>query len=362
MNKKSTILYTSPSGDMSGGGQWSLYHLIKNLDFNQYIPIVALPYKGSFYYKLFEHKIKVAIIPLPRILQMNILKIIQLINFVRKNRVNIIHTDTTRETFYYGIVGKLLGVPVIWHIRVSDRHMVMDKILVKLCDALIPVSHELKKYFKWTLPRKIHPIYNGFDFRISREKENSILRKKYDIQSKIIVANIGRIEPRKEQFELIKESNNIDRSACLVFVGETNSKYCNKIKSYINDNHLAREIIFTGHQPDIYSIYKEIDILIFTARYGEGLPRSIIEAMAFKKPIITMNCTGASEVVNNGKTGYIIKSNDMIEFIKKLNKLICSQHLREKMGEQGYLHARKKFNIEKSIQRVQRLYSQLLIN
>ncbi|MBN2571056.1 MAG: glycosyltransferase family 4 protein [Ignavibacteriales bacterium] len=359
--QKINILFTSPFGNFVGGGQWSLYYLIKYIDKDRFEPFVILPEEGTFYDKLIKENVKVDILLYRKITQFNICKLIKLRRFLKKNNIQLIHTDDTTDTFYFGLVGKLLNIPVIWHIRVGERNIFLDKFLTKLADKLITVSKTLSLKFPWVMKSKIVTIYNGIDLKGDTEFRHNILSN-YPIQNKIVVANIGRICDQKGQFELIKKIENINSKAVLIFIGENNTPEYHKINEYVRKHNIGDRIFFTGYLNDIQSIYNDIDILTVTSIYGEGFPRTIIESMSHSIPVISTDCIGASESISNNETGYIIKGNDFNLYVEKLNDLINLKNKRIEFGKNGYKRVKTYFDAEKMSKSVQLIYLQIIQN
>lgn len=101
---------------------------------------------------------------------------------------------------------------------------------------------------------------------------------------------------------------------------------------YINEKHLQNVIFMPGTSNNINKEYLNSSIFIFTS-VAEGLPMVIIEAMSYGLPIISYDCpTGPSDLIVEGKNGFIIKNRDQNEYIKKLKLLMDNNELRKKMS------------------------------
>jgi len=95
------------------------------------------------------------------------------------------------------------------------------------------------------------------------------------------------------------------------------------IKNYFN---------YMGQDNKIQFFLNKFDIACLPS-YREGLPRSLLECMASKLPIITTNVPGNSEVVKNNYNGFLVKKKTPLQLAKALNKLILNRNLRLKMGK-----------------------------
>lgn len=118
-------------------------------------------------------------------------------------------------------------------------------------------------------------------------------------------------------------------------------------------------IKWLGNQRNMANVYKEADIVILPS-WREGLPKSLLEAGAVGRPIITYNVAGCSEVVVHGVTGYVVPFGDVEQMITYTKQLISDQALREKMGLNGYNYIKEHFELYKIIDENMMLYSKLV--
>ena len=86
----------------------------------------------------------------------------------------------------------------------------------------------------------------------------------------------------------------------------------------------------------------------------------LLEAMAFKKPIISMDVGSIKEVIINEETGILINEGDYQGFIKELIKLKNDDMLREKLALKGFEYVNKNYNIKNYENNIGKLYKQLI--
>lgn len=99
--------------------------------------------------------------------------------------------------------------------------------------------------------------------------------------------------------------------------------------------------------------------MAFPSYYKEGLPKSLIEAAAVGRPIVTTNSIGCKETVLNGYNGYLIPIKDSGTLAEKLKILFEDEGLRQNMGRNSRMLAEKDFSIENVIQKHLEIYNQL---
>ena len=82
----------------------------------------------------------------------------------------------------------------------------------------------------------------------------------------------------------------------------------------------------------------------------------LLEAMAFKKAIVSMNVGSISEVIINKETGFLINQADYLEFIVKLNEIKEQEKLIKKLGDNAFKFIEMNFNIEYYINEIESIY------
>lgn len=103
-------------------------------------------------------------------------------------------------------------------------------------------------------------------------------------------------------------------------------------------------IEYCGHANDVRPYLKECSIFVLPS-YHEGLPRSVIEAMAVGRPIITTEAPGCRETVEDGVNGYLVPVKNADKLAEAMEKLIISGELRAKMGDASYRICKEKFEV-----------------
>lgn len=96
---------------------------------------------------------------------------------------------------------------------------------------------------------------------------------------------------------------------------------------------------------DLLNLINSFDLYLQTSLW-EGLPISILEAMALRKPVVATNVIGNKDTVDDGKNGYLFDSEE--EAVEKLNILYNNIELKNKMGESSYEKCRELFNKERN--------------
>lgn len=120
-------------------------------------------------------------------------------------------------------------------------------------------------------------------------------------------------------------------------------------------------IKWLGYRTDVRDLLKQCHIMAFPSYYMEGLPKSLIEADAIGRPIITSNSVGCKETLVDGYNGFLIQPKDVDALTEKLDLLLSDKELRVKMGKNARTYAEEYFSIEVVKERHLAIYSELVI-
>ena len=123
----------------------------------------------------------------------------------------------------------------------------------------------------------------------------------------------------------------------------------------------GRYIKWLDFQKDIRSILEQCHIMAFPSYYREGVPKSLIDACAVGRPIVTTNSIGCKDVVDDGVNGFLIPVRDSEALAQKLRILIEDKNLRVSMGRAAREKAEREFGLDSVVERHLEIYSELRV-
>jgi glycosyltransferase involved in cell wall biosynthesis len=177
-----------------------------------------------------------------------------------------------------------------------------------------------------------------------------------------IVASLRRM---KGHITLIDALPQILRDApdvkCL-FVGGAFVKepaYEAELREYVHARGLAERVIFTGFRQDVPELVSLFDVFVLPSLW-EGLPSSILEAMALKKPVVATPVGGIPELVEPDVTGLLIPPNDPAALTEAVLTVLNDPARAGRMGQAGYDRIRTHFTLESLVTRTEAVYDQFL--
>ncbi len=191
---------------------------------------------------------------------------------------------------------------------------------------------------------------------------NSINYSDYELPSErcgksdIIVGTVANFKPQKNPFiwaEVARKVSYKYPEVKFIYVGEGPLK--KKTEELIGD---SKRIKFLGWKENIPKILQGIDIFFLPSKW-EGLPRTVLEAMASGLPVVASSVDGTSEAVLNSVTGYLLPPCDLEGYVEKLSELIRNEKKRKKMGKEGRERVKNFFCYKKMIKKTMKIYKSL---
>lgn len=132
------------------------------------------------------------------------------------------------------------------------------------------------------------------------------------------------------------------------------------LKSLAKGLGIEEQIHFLGFRTDIKELLSMADIFLFTT-YQEGLPRSMMEAMAAGLPCVASKIRGNIDLIEDGIGGFLCNPDDIEGFAKAINKLAADKNLRKSLGFNN-LNTIKQFDVENVKKIMKMIYKEVLEN
>ena len=171
------------------------------------------------------------------------------------------------------------------------------------------VSDEAKEAFYevFKFKKNVHVLYNIIDKQkiINKSLENVKLSKKFNI------INVGRLTEAKGHIRLLNTYKNVldklNKETHLYIIGDGEEK--EKIEEEIKKLNLKDHVTMLGRQDNPYKYVSKSDLYICSS-YAEGYSLVIMEALTLGIPVLTTECAGMKQILNNGEFGLIVENND----------------------------------------------------
>jgi glycosyltransferase involved in cell wall biosynthesis len=160
---------------------------------------------------------------------------------------------------------------------------------------------------------------------------------------------IARLVKEKGVFEFAKAAREVKKeypAARFILLGGYDSSIGaikpEELQQYILDGSIE----FPGENKEVVPFLEKARVFVLPTYYREGLPRTILEAMAMARPIITTNWPGCRDAVIDGINGFLIEPQNSVMLTKKMLELIKNPELVEKMSAKSIERCREKYDVQ----------------
>jgi len=294
--------------------------------------------------------------------QVNILRVAwKLYRILKGGRYDVIHIYGLKANIIGRLIGRLAGCKnIVAGLRSiypgnkeSHLHLFLDKITLCLVKLYISNSKTAVDFLvEKGYPAKIFKVvHSGIDVNAPIKKgENKGL----------VITTTARFEPPKDYKTLLLAFDILSKKGfdfTSQFIGDGSNR--EEIMELSAQLGLKEKVSFLGEREDVSEILERSDIFAFSSLF-EGLPRAIIEAMAAHLPIVATNVGGVPELVDDGKTGFLVKAEDAEAMADKIERLLLDIDLRRRMGELGGEKIQKEFSMDRLVKDMEEIYTKLL--
>jgi len=131
-----------------------------------------------------------------------------------------------------------------------------------------------------------------------------------------------------------------------------------RVKRQVHMRGLRDSVIFVGYRDDVPSLLGRASLLALSSS-REGLPRSVMEAMAAGKPVVATNVRGSRDLVRDGDTGFLVPLANAGQMADAIVRLLTDRSLAEDMGKAG-LNTVREYSIDRVLEEMCAIYQKYL--
>jgi glycosyltransferase involved in cell wall biosynthesis len=292
---------------------------------------------------------------------------------MRRLRVNLAHCSETKASYHNNLAAFLARVPIITHVRSRYPKIgLRDRLGFLGVAGYVFVSQDSRRQFALKISdSKARVLYDAVD--ITRPQEASVskaLREELGVRDGVtLVGMIARVNPQKDYDTLataaaVVLAKRTDVQFLVVgdnSIVELNREHYRHVNQRLVDLGIADRFIFTGFRSDVPRIVSALDLFVLCT-HREGLPLSILEAMALGKPVIATSVDGIPEVIEDGVTGYLHGHERSDELADAILRCIEHPELAKKVGDAAREHCRVTYNSQVFSANVSQIYREFLKN
>ena len=363
-----------------GGAEKRLLCDLTFIDKTRFDNCVAYLY-GQDYYKKAIENLGVPVYPLNLKTPYQFLEaVIQLCRIIRKNKIDIVHTQLFWANIYARIAAKLTGVcAVLTTYQYADyerdssgvysfKRKLIDRFTGLISNsAFIAVSGWVRKSTMRNLGFKksilIPNSLNFSEYRIDKNTEDECrkMRALLGIEDDdIVLINCGRLVMQKGQRFLVRALPKVlpsYKKVKLIIVGSGPLE--EELKRQIHELKIEKNVIFLSNRSDIPLLLCLSDIFIMSS-IKEGLSLSLLEAMYMKKICIVTRNEAMTELIEDGKTGMTFECLDPDDIARKILEAINNLSFLKFLGEAAKKTVEQRYNAQNNVRILERTYEAIL--
>jgi glycosyltransferase involved in cell wall biosynthesis len=324
------ILHTEWSDDLGGQEKRVLAEAVGLTSRNHYVAIMCREHSKI---KAEALKYGLDVYTLPMRNPYDILSILQLNKFLKEKKFDIVNTHSGVDAWIAGIASKLAGVPVLVrtrHLNIPLRRSVLNFIHY-LPDKYITCGENMRYNLvhNCKFPAdKVTSIPTGVDDIFFKVKKDSTKKLQYGLtMDSLIVSNVGIFRKVKGHDVTLKAAKivaDIFPNVHFLLVGDGPHKRV--IEKLVDNLGLSEHVTFTGFVDNVTEIYSITDVAILSS-WSEGVPQSVLQAMASGVPVVSTKVGGVPEIVMDGATGLLISPGDYDALAKNIISLLKNPQL-----------------------------------
>ncbi len=306
------------------------------------------------------------------------LALIEIYYFIKKSKIQLVHTHSSKAGILARLAAKLAKVSVIIHTVhgwsfndcqpgwISQFNIFLERFCAAFTSKLIVVSsfdqekglsNAIGKKDQYALVR--YGIDSAlFDSSGSRQQA----RTSFGITGgELAVGMVACFKPQKAPLDFIELAREINKDFPDVkFILAGDGCLRRQITRRIEKYNLGSRVILAGWRRDIPFILSGLDVFVLTSLW-EGLPIVVLEAMAAGVALVATDTGGIAEVLISGQTGYLVKPHDLAGMRRCLSELLGSREKRKQFSEQSRITVQsEEFQLSRMLKATCGIYADLL--
>lgn len=280
-----------------------------------------------------------------------------------ERRIDLLHTHGYKANIYSRFAasrwrGTLVATCHNWPGRTPRMkfYAFLDQQLLRGFHRVAAVSEEVKRKIPNAGAGRVQVIRNGvslepFDRTQDERSRQRVARRD---EGRVVVGFVGRLTDDKGARLLLEACRNISAtfprvSLLMVGDGAQRAQYETEFRS--------EKVLYAGFRREARRCYGCMDIFALPS-YAEGLPMTILEAMAAGLPVVATRIGQIPEVVEDGRTGILVEPGDREGLSEALCLLIGNPEESARMGARGYAGVVANYSAERMAEAYQRLYQE----
>ena len=290
--------------------------------------------------------------------------------YLREHRVDVLHAHLPWASIIGRLAARRCYVPAVLYTehgcwsRLNPLTRLCNRLTLGWNDLTIAVSDEVHASMQGVNGQAVKTITNGIDSAglIATRDERDAVRREFGIGANdFMIINVANLTPVKNHELLIRAFAGLMRrcpDSSLVLVGQLRET-TESVRQLVAELGLQDRVVITGPRTDVPRIVRAADVFALSS-HSEGLPVSLLEAMALAKPVVCTDVGGIPGVVSDGIEGLLVPVGQPETMADRLVALFDNAELRQRMGQAGREKVEAEYDISVMVRLVEDEYRRIL--
>lgn len=282
------------------------------------------------------------------------------LNVMKKQKINIIHSQGFLSGFLGYLLSKLTNTPYIVTVQKLEQNKgFLRKLVYNNAKVCIAASSKIKEYFISIGCKNVVIIPNGIDLKRFQNLERLENRKKLDINNEFVIITVARLEKVKGLEYLIKAVKLLNVKFKLLIIGEGSNR--GSLEQLVEDLELENKIKFLGEIPNekIPEYLSAGDCFVLSS-ISEGFGIVVLEAMASRLPVIATEIGGLLDLIENEKTGILVQPKNPEQISRALFKVYSQSEFSQQLTNKAFLNL-DRYNWNNIVKEVYEVYKKVIL-
>jgi glycosyltransferase involved in cell wall biosynthesis len=288
--------------------------------------------------------------------------------FVRDRDISLVHGHGYKPDIYGYLSARAVGIPFVatCHLWTGATlpirfYEFLDSFILRRAQAAVGVSDAITQIVERSgVPRaNISTIYNGTDFSRFRAAAPT-LRAELGIGDRVLIGTVARLEEQKGLEYFIRASREVLSElpdALFVVVGDGSLR--SRLDGLIRRLGLKSKVLLLGQRNDMPGVYASLDLFVL-ASIDEGMPMTILEALAVCRPVVATQVGAVDKLVIQERTGLLVEPRDVPALRNAMLRCLKNPSFALELGRNGEEHVRNSFSAEGMAGNYLQIYEQAL--
>jgi glycosyltransferase involved in cell wall biosynthesis len=296
-------------------------------------------------------------------------------NLIKKHKIDLVHVHDIKTTLL-GLMLKVLNPRLklmhtahgwIVHSKLDSIKQKVQFLLLRAYPLHLAVSRATRDFMirNRISPKKIEVLYNciATDYWNSGNGDSAI-REEFGISpDTFLIGTVGRLSAEKglpDFFQVAQRVLSAHSNTHFLVVGDGSPRLTTELQNIVRTLSIEHAVTFAGHRTDLRSFYSSFDLFLATS-LTEGLPNTILEAMAMETPVVATRVGGIPEIIVDKKTGLLSEPRDVDGLSSQVLFMLHNPAIRRDLSMNARKTVLRQVSFQDRLDMIENLYRNLVV-